>query len=92
MSAYKIKKYSYDQAKKLGVEIKPSTNKSKKIDVFKNSKKVASIGAVDYLDYPSYKQIDPSLAEERRKAYLSRHKKDSQVKNSPGFYAAKLLW
>ena len=29
---YNIKQYTYDQAKKLGVEIKHSTNKTKKID------------------------------------------------------------
>ena len=39
---YKIKKYSYDQAKKLNVSIKPSTNKNKKIDVYKNSEIVVS--------------------------------------------------
>ena len=52
--AYTIKKYSFTQAKKLGVEIKPSTNILKKIDVFKNGKKVASIGARGMNDYPTY--------------------------------------
>jgi hypothetical protein len=47
-------KYSYDQAEKLNVEIKPSSNKKKKIDVFKNDKKIASIGAIGYLDYPNF--------------------------------------
>ena len=36
---YKITKYSYQQAKKLNVEIKPSSNKKKKIDVLKVIKK-----------------------------------------------------
>ena len=31
-------------AAKIGVTIKPSTRKNKKIDVFKDNKKVASIG------------------------------------------------
>ena len=44
--SYKITNYSYNQAKKLNVEIKPSTNKKKKIDVFKDNKKIASIGAI----------------------------------------------
>ena len=52
--SYHITKYSYDQAKKLNVEIKPSSNKKKKIDVFKNDKKIASIGAIGYLDYPNF--------------------------------------
>ena len=41
---YEIKKRSFDNAKKLGVIIKPSTNPKKKIDVYdKNGKKIASI-------------------------------------------------
>ena len=33
---YNITPYSRNQAKKLGVIIKPSTNTKKKLDVFKN--------------------------------------------------------
>ena len=33
---YKILPYSYKQARRLGVKIKPSTVKGKKIDVYKN--------------------------------------------------------
>ena len=36
---YHITDYTYKQAKKLGVEIKPSKNKKRKIDVLKNGKK-----------------------------------------------------
>ena len=49
---YKITDYSYNQAKKLNVQIKPSTNKKKKIDVYKDNKKIASIGGIGYYDYP----------------------------------------
>ena len=52
--SYKITDYSYNQAKKLYVEIKPSSNKKKKIDVFKNDKKIASIGSINNFDYPNY--------------------------------------
>ncbi len=45
---YKITKYSYQQAKQLNVEIKPSSNKKKKIDVFKGDQKIASIGDMNY--------------------------------------------
>ncbi len=38
LSEHKITKYSKDRAKELGVTIKPSTNKKKKIDVFKKNK------------------------------------------------------
>ena len=87
---YKITNYSYKQAKKLNVEIKPSTNKKKKIDVFKNDEKIASIGSIGYLDFPNYLKKDKNLANERRKLYKQRHKKDLNSKN--GFYANKILW
>ena len=44
--SYKITKYSKEQAKKLGVVIKPSTRKNKKIDVFKDGNKISSIGPI----------------------------------------------
>jgi hypothetical protein len=89
--SYHITKYSYDQAKKLNVDIKPSSNKKKKIDVFKDHKKIASIGSIGYLDFPNFvikKGLD--YANERRKLYKQRHKKDLNGKN--GFYANKILW
>jgi hypothetical protein len=43
------KKYSFDQAEKMGVIIKPSIHKNKKIDVFdKNNKFIVSIGHIAY--------------------------------------------
>ena len=53
---YRIKAYTKTQAKKLGVSVKPSKVKGKKIDVFKNGKKIASVGAIGYNDYPTYKE------------------------------------
>jgi hypothetical protein len=90
MSNYKIKKYSYDKAKQLGVEIKTSTNKNKKIDVFKGDKKVASIGDINYLDYPSYLEKDKKLADDRRRLYKARHGKAPI--GTPSFYASNILW
>jgi hypothetical protein len=55
---YEIQPYSFNQAKKLNVEIKPSTNKKKKIDVFKDNKKLYSIGAIGYKDYQNYIKRD----------------------------------
>jgi len=89
---YQITDYSYQQAKKLGVDIKPSKNKNKKIDVFKSGEKIASIGGKGYKDYPSYLKIDKNLAEERRKLYKIRHEKDRKIKGSAGFFADKILW
>jgi len=90
---YSIKQYSYDQAKKLGVEIKPSTVKGKKIDVFKGGVKIASIGAIGYSDYPTYlREKGKIYANKRRELYKNRHKSDRKVQNSAGFYADRILW
>ena len=43
---YQIKPYSYEQAKKLNVEIKPSNKKDKKIDVYKDKKYICSVGDI----------------------------------------------
>ena len=96
--AYNIKTYTKNQAKKIGVTVKPSKVKGKKIDVFKKGEKVASVGAIGYKDYPTYMALErkgkvpKGTAKERRKLYKIRHKNDRSVKNSNGYYADKLLW
>lgn len=92
--AYQIKPYSFRQAKKYGVTIKPSTVEGKKIDVF-NSKgeKLASIGALGYGDYPTFmKQKGKEFADEKRRLYKMRHAKDRVVRGTAGWYADKILW
>ena len=90
---YNITTYSYNQAEKLGVHIKPSTNKLKKIDVFKNGQKIASIGAQGYSDYPTFiKEKGLKYADTRRKLYKVRHSKDRKIVGSNGFYADRILW
>ncbi len=92
--SYKITNYTKRQAKKLGVEVKPSNVKGKKIDVFnKKGKKIASVGALGYLDYPNYiKKKGKKYADERRRLYKIRHKNDRNKRGSNGYYADKLLW
>jgi hypothetical protein len=95
---YKITNYTKAQAKKLGVSVKQSSVKGKKIDVIKGGKKVASVGAIGYNDYPTFKKLEAKgevpkgTAEKRRKLYKDRHDKDRKVKGSRGFWADKLLW
>ena len=78
--------------------IKPSSNILKKIDVFKNGKKVASIGARGMNDYPTYLlkekygYYEKGFANKRRKLYKERHEKDRHVLGSAGYYADKILW
>ncbi len=90
---YQITEHSYQQAKRLGVTIKPSTNKKKKIDVYKDDKKIASIGAIGYGDFGVFmKTKGKEYADKRRKAYKSRHEKDRHIKGTAGFFADQLLW
>ena len=92
--AYRIKPYTFSQAKKHGVSVKPSTVQGKKIDVF-NSKgeKLASIGAIGYGDYPTFwEQKGKEFADEKRRLYKMRHAKDRVVRGTAGWYADKLLW
>lgn len=90
---YKIKQLQYKKAKALGVEIRPSTRKGKKIDVFKDGKKVASIGAKGYNDYATWIQKKGvNYANVRRKLYKIRHKKDRLKRGTAGFYADQILW
>jgi hypothetical protein len=95
---YTITAYTRRRASALGVQVKPSTRKGKKIDVFKGGKKVASLGALGMMDFPNFKKaeregrVKPGTAERRRKAYMVRHRKDKDVYGSPGYYAANLVW
>jgi hypothetical protein len=90
---YKITKRQISNALNLGVTIKPSTNKSKKIDVFKNGQKIASIGAMGYMDYEMYlNSLGKEYAEERRRLYKIRHKNDRNKIGTPGFFADRILW
>ena len=91
--AYKILPYSFEQAKKLNVTIKPSTNILKKIDVFKKGNKIASIGARGMNDYPTYiRKKGIAFAKTRRKLYKQRHERDRHIKWTKGWLADKLLW
>lgn len=87
---YKITNYTLKRAKQMGLIVKPSSNKDKKIDVYK---KVATIGAKGMNDYPTYiKKNGIQFAKTRRLLYKMRHEKDRHVKNSNGWFADKLLW
>jgi len=96
--AYKILPYSKAKADILRVEIKPSSNPLKKIDVFKNGKKIATIGALGMFDYPTYLEKEKKgyfpkgYAKERRRLYKLRHEKDRHKIGKNGWYADKILW
>ena len=93
MVHYEIKQYTFDQAKKFGYEVKVSKNKKKKLDVYKDNVKIASIGDPLYKDYPTYiEEKGIAYANIRRALYYKRHKKDLEVKGSNGWLSSILLW
>lgn len=91
---YQITPYTYQQSRKLKVTVKPSTNKTKKIDVYnRKGYKVASVGAYGMMDYPTYiKHKGKKYAQTRRRLYKIRHNKDRKERGTAGWYADKLLW
>ena len=94
---YNITQYTKDKADKIGVIVKPSTNKNKKIDVFsKQGEKLASIGAIGFMDYPNYiKTKGLTYANERKRLYLKRHSKEVKEKDgkfTPSYWSKVLLW
>ena len=99
---YTITAYTRAKAKSLGVKVRRSTNSKKKIDVFKMvknakgksvEKKVGSVGAIGYGDYPTFmKTKGKEFANKRRTAYKKRHQKYRNIKGTNSYYADKLLW
>jgi len=90
---YRIKQYTKNRALQIGVDVKPSKVKGKKIDVFRRGKKIASIGAIGYGDYPTFLEKKGKVfAEKRRKLYKIRHNKTRKIKWSNSWLADNLLW
>ena len=87
---YHILPYSYNKAKELGVEIKPSTRKNKKIDIFKNNNYICSIGQIGMADYPTYLR-DKGVEYANKRKYLF-HKRFQNQTSLASEYAKKILW
>ena len=91
--SYTIDPQAFKNAERIGVEIKKATQKNKKLDVFKDGIKVATIGDTRYMDYRSYiKRDGKAFADERRRLYKVRHEKNRKEKGTPSYYADKILW
>ena len=86
---YDILPYTKAKAKAMGLQVRPSTHKGKKIDVYRDGDYIDSVGALGYKDYPTYmKERGKAYADERRRLYHARH-----IGNSQGERLAKgLLW
>jgi hypothetical protein len=86
---YTITEYTKKKAKEIDVEVKLSHNPKKKLDVFKDGELIASIGAIGYLDYPTYIiEKGKAFADTRRRLYHIRHPKKSLGE----YLALWLLW
>jgi hypothetical protein len=88
---YEILPYTQRQARRIGVEVKPSRKIDKKLDVFRGGLYIGSIGAKGYGDYGTFLRTEnKDYADERRRLYHLRHK-DGPV-DSPAYLAKRLLW
>lgn len=87
---YSITRYTRKRADETGLVVLPSKRKNKKNDVYRDGIFLASVGDKRYLDYPTHLQTEgKKYADERKKLYSIRHKKDSGI---AGDLAKKLLW
>jgi hypothetical protein len=90
---YQITDYTKRQAKRLNVDVKASTRKNKKLDIYKNGDYIVSVGDSRYSDYPTYiKTHGKAYADERRRLYKIRHNKTRGVVGSASWYSSNLLW
>ena len=75
------------KARKLGLKVKPSTRKFKKLDVFnKDGKKIGSIGDIRYKDF------NITGDKERRKLYKKRHQRYRNKVGTNSYFADRILW
>lgn len=95
---YRILTEQRQAAKRLGVTIRPSSSKGKKIDVYKDGFKIASIGDIAYKDYWIYVReekkglIPRGTAEQRKQMYRARHGRECGAVGTPGYYSCRILW
>lgn len=79
------------------LSIKPSTNKNKKLTAtfdVNGKKKEVSFGSAPNKDFTIYSKEDKALAEQKKKAYIARHKVNEDFNNplTAGSLAKNILW
>lgn len=73
--------------------LKYSDPKKKNPKAIVGSKKVASIGDINYPDYAYHMKTEgKTYADERRRLYRLRHKGEDKKKGTPAFFSWYLLW
>lgn len=89
---YEITDWTKKRARELGYTVKPSSNPKKKIDVYKDSKKIGTVGQKSYGDYGTYLNTKgKTFADQKRKGYLARTAWCNKP-NSNCRLARELLW
>ena len=90
---YKITAETKRRAKAAGLQVKPSKTKGKKLDVYREGKKLFSIGAIGYPDFVTLKAAGKKEeALKRQKRFKARFKSLLNDKQSPIYYSNLLLW
>ena len=91
---YEIQPRTKQIAKKLGLIVFPSENPKYKIEIYdRNGLFLFYGGHPDFSDYPTYlKTHGKEFADERKRLYRIRHKKELDDFCSRGWIVAKLLW
>lgn len=95
---YNITTEIKQRARALNIEVKPSRNKSKKLDAYDNDGNfIASFGQAGANDYHVWKRTKgEAYANERRRLYHSRHKgeapKTKNGKLTASYLAKAILW
>lgn len=79
------------------LSVKPSTNKNKKLTAtfdVNGKKKEVSFGSAPNKDFTIYSKEDKKLAEQKKKAYIARHKVNENFNNplTAGSLAKNILW
>lgn len=98
MPYYTITTEIKNRATKLGITVKPSRNKNKKLDAYKDGEFQTSFGATGYKDYHIYKKEQgETVANAKRQQYKQRHEKDRHIKYrngklTAGYLADQILW
>jgi hypothetical protein len=103
MKKYIITDYSKNRLQELNnaldtdkITIKPAEDITKKIDIFINNKKIATIGDNNYEDYPNYiLKNGLEFANKRKELYYARHSKEADIKDNKitnSLWTRYLLW
>ena len=101
MPQYIIRKWTEQQAKKHKLTVFPAEDNKTKLEVYDdNGLYLANVGALGYLDYAQYLDMEKAnmipngTADERRRLYHLRHasEKGYNTKNTKSCLAKTLLW